>query len=805
MNKQEFKALIESKIVILDGATGTHLQNKGMPAGVCPEKWVYDNPNTIIELQKEYIKAGSDIVYSFTFGANPIKLSEYGLENSTYELNKALARLSKEAAGNKLVAGDMSPTGKFIKPLGDADFEEIVDCYKEQVRGLIAGGVDLFVIETMLDIQEARAALLAIKETCDLPVMVSMTYEEGERTLTGTDPISALVTLQSLGADAVGCNCSTGPKEMVNIIKKMKPYAKVPLIAKPNAGLPKLINGKTVFSMEAEEFSSYTKSFIDAGVNLFGGCCGTGPDYIKGIKDKVFDNTPNLAKNESISIVSSSRKWVEIGFDKPITVIGERINPTGKKKLKEELKEGKNNLVLEFAYEQMEKGAEILDVNVGMAGINEEETMVKIVQKLAQTVDAPLCIDSSSPEVIEAALRIYPGRALLNSISAEKVKLEKVLPIASKYGAMFILLPLDDNGVPETSKERVRIIEKIYSLAKDYGYSCSDIIVDGLVMTVSSNQNAAKETLEVIKYCSDNNKFNTVLGLSNVSFGMPERQWINSAFFAMAAANGLTCAICNPSTELLNNIRLASDVLTGKDKNSKNYISSFSEQEIKAGNPIIDKKLNIKEKIYNSVLEGNKEIVKEILDKAITEGEDAKKIVDDILIPAITRVGDLYDQKKYFLPQLIMSAETMKTDFEHLEPLLQKQKSQDNNVSKETKTIVIATVKGDVHDIGKNIVALMLKNYGFNVIDLGKDVSADNIISVAKEKKADIIALSALMTTTMHEMKTVIEKAKEQKLECKFMVGGAVIDKKYAQEIGANYSEDAYGAVKVAKALTEKN
>lgn len=801
MDKNTFRSYLKEKIMVLDGATGTLLQKRGMPLGVCPEQWVLEHPDKLIEIQREYIKAGSNVVYTFTFGGNGVKLGEYGLGDRVVEINRRMALLSREAAGtDAFVAGDLAPTGQFVKPFGDMPFEDAVNIYKEQVKGLLEGGVDFFVIETMMDIQEARAALLAVKESCDLPVCVSMTFNEDGRTLTGTDPVTALITLQSLGADAVGCNCSTGPGTMVEVIAAMKPYARVPLIAKPNAGLPKLIEGKTVFDMSAEEFGGFVKAFADAGVNLLGGCCGTSPEYIEQIKKNSSGLKPVLPVEEKLSAITSARKALTLGFGRPVAIVGERINPTGKKKLQEELRDGKTSEVRRFAIEQLEKGAEILDVNVGMPGINEKETMIKVIEVLAPLVDAPLCLDSSSSEVLEAALRIYPGRALINSISAETSKVEKLIPVAAKYGAMFILLPLSDEGVPETAVERCELVKKVYNHATNYGYDREDIVVDGLVMTVSSDQKAAKETLKVIDWCTNEFGCGTIIGLSNVSFGLPERSWVNTAFLAMAIGSGLTMAIANPSSDMLMNIKMACDVLMVNDVNSKGYIAHFSQGSSEQIKPKEEGKPTDR-KIYEAVLKGDKDNIKILLDVALKEGYTPQQIVDDILISAITQVGQLFDKREYYLPQLIQSAEAMKTAFEHLEPLLKKDEAGRSTAA----NIVLATVKGDIHDIGKNIVGLMLKNYGFKVYDLGKDVSAQDIIRKAKETGAEIVGLSALMTTTMIEMKDVIKLAKEEGLTCKFMIGGAVVDENYAEQIGADgYSEDAYAAVKLAQKLTNQ-
>ncbi|ANX02493.1 5-methyltetrahydrofolate--homocysteine methyltransferase [Thermoclostridium stercorarium subsp. leptospartum DSM 9219] len=792
MTKQEFKQMVSDRIVILDGATGTLLQQMGMPAGVCPEKWALENPEALINIQRQYIQSGSDIIYAFTFGANELKLKEFGIDDVT-GINRELVRISKQASqGRVLVAGDMSPTGQLMEPFGSYSFEEIVNAYKKQVIGLLEGGVDLFVIETMMDIQEARAALLAVKETCNLPVIVTMTFERGGYTINGTDPLTALVTLQSLGADAVGCNCSTGPEEMLGIIKKLRPYADVPLVAKANAGMPRLVDGKTVFSMNADEFAAFTEKFIEAGVNLIGGCCGTTPEYIQKISKiaKGRKGSECGCKNKNL-IISSSCTTVSVGHDLPVCIIGERINPTGKKKLSEELRKGSMDLVVELARDQSELGAQVLDVNAGLPDIDERETLTKIVKTLSPIVKTPLCLDSSSPEALEATLRIYPGRALINSISAEKRKLERILPIAAKYGAAFILLPVDDVGVPETAEDRIRIVENVYEKAAEYGYTKSDILVDGLVLTVAANQKSCLETLKVIKWSTEEFGANTVIGLSNVSFGLPGRSWINAAFLAMAISHGLSAVIMNVQSEETMHVKRAADALTGRDCNSMNFIKTYQKQDI----PKEERKN--KGGIYDCVVEGRRGEVVELIKSEIAAGMHPAKIVDEYLVPAITRVGELYQERIYFLPQLIQSAETMEAAMNYILPLLEENSVQ---VKKKGK-IVIATVKGDIHDIGKNMVALMLRNYGFDVVDLGKDVDSEIIIKTAVEEKADIIGLSALMTTTMQEMRVVAEKIRERNINVGLMIGGAPVNEDYAREIGAVYAKDAYAAVKKAESM----
>lgn len=795
MNKKEFRELIEAGTVILDGATGTELVKRGMPGGVCPELWCIENPSAVKDLQDKYIAAGTGLIYTPTFGGNRFKLEEFGLGDRVHEINSTIASMTKKNAGKALVFGDIAPTGRFVEPFGDLFFEDAVAVYREQAAALLEGGVDGFVIETMMDIQEARATLIAVKELCGLPVMVSMTYESGGRTLNGTDPVSALVTLQSLGADAVGCNCSTGPSDMLKVIKEMKEYAHVPLLAKPNAGMPKLVQGVTRFDMGPDEFASYVEDFISSGTALFGGCCGTTPEHIASAAQKAKCRKMFFKPAENISALSSARKSVVIGKDRPLAVVGERINPTGKKALQAELREGRTAIVQDFALEQQVKGAAVLDVNMGLSGIDEKDMMLKCVKQLSRSSDLPLCIDSTRPEVVEAALRVYPGRALVNSISAEKERIEKTLPIAAKYGAMFILLPLDDNGIPADLEKRKEIVKYIVKEAAKYGYSKDDIIVDGLVMTVSSDKNAALMTLDLVEWCSKEQEINTLCGLSNVSFGLPARDSINSAFLAMAVSRGLTSVIANPGSELLMDTLYSCNALAARDRNLSSYVERFSGTGGKKASE--NASLSPEKLVYESVIHGWDDRIGSAVNKAVESGIDPQKLVDEYLIPAITLVGDKYEKKEYFLPQLIMSADTMRKGFAVLEPLMEKT----GGVRKEGQ-IVIATVKGDIHDIGKNIVTLMLRNYGFEVADLGKDVAAETIIDAAVKVKADIVALSALMTTTMTEMPAVISLAKSRGLKSRFMIGGAVVDQHYADQIGADgYSGDAMEAVKVARSL----
>ena len=703
-------------------------------------------------------------------------------------------------------------TGEQLYPLGDLMFEDLVDVYKEQAKIIAEAGADLFVVETMMSLQECRAAVLAIREVCDLPVMVSLTYNEDGRTLYGTDPVTAVVVMQSLGADAVGMNCSTGPEAMLEPIAKMAEYAAIPLLAKPNAGMPELIDGQTVFNVEPEEFAEVGKKLVEEGAAIIGGCCGTTPEHIRALKEAVKGIPVKAPLQTKRRMLTSERKSVEITLDGRFMVIGERINPTGKKKLQAELKEGSLNLVRTMALEQEENGASILDINMGMNGIDEKEMMLRTIYEVTSTVDCPLCIDSSHVDIIEAALRIYPGRALINSISLEKEKFEKLLPIAKKYGAMFILLPLSDEGLPKDSAEKHGIIRTIMDEAVRIGMAKEDIIVDGLVATIGANPNAALECFETFSYCKNELELPTACGLSNISFGLPERTYVNTAFLTMAIANGLTMAIANPSQELLMNAAFASDMLLNKKESDIRYIERMNflsekyagmervmVQKTPAGTSAAGgetRKESTGSGVFQAVLKGNKEHVLEEVKKMLDGGAKPDEIINEHLIAAINEVGELFDKKKYFLPQLISSANTMKLAIEYLEPMLERSNTE------AMATIVVATVEGDIHDIGKNLVVLMLKNYGYHVIDLGKDVPADVIVDTAMNEGAKVIGLSALMTTTMMRMKDVVELAKEKGCTAKIVIGGAAITESFSDEIGADgYSKDAAECVKLVERL----
>ena len=840
MTREKFIDFTKDHIIYLDGATGSNLVKAGMPSGVCPEQWILEHREVMLQLQKEYVQAGTNILYAPTFTANRVKLAEYHLEKNMSSMIHDLVAISKEAAADTpghpvYVAGDITMTGEQLRPMGKMELEDLIAIYKEQILCLVDAGADLLVVETMMSLAETRAALIAAKEVCDLPVIATLTFEADGRTLFGTDAKTAAVVLESLGASAIGANCSTGPAQMEGIISDMVSVTMIPIIAKPNAGLPFLDeNGTTCYNMEAEEFTEEMQVLVNVGATILGGCCGTTPEFIRQFHDRFGTVAQATAarRPEGIRYLTSERITHSFGLEDGFFVVGERINPTGKKALQAQLREGNFEKVIQFAEEQETCGAKVLDINMGMSGIDEKLCMLRALEEVSGVTNLPLSLDSSYVEVLEAALRNYPGRALVNSVSLETEKFEKLLPIVAKYGAMFILLPLSDAGLPKDMEEKKKIIHKIYDRALSLGMRKEDIVVDGLVATVGANPKAALETLETIRYCKSNG-FATICGLSNISFAMPERGFVNTAFLTLAIQSGLTMAIANPSQEMLMSCALATDLLLNKEEAALRYIEyaggvkerrEEKEAELSRKLALLDQQgtkadstdntevpsavtaskdtpqINeMQEKLKTAVLKGNRNGIVKITNEALESGEKPVELLNQVLLPAINLVGEYFDQGKYFLPQLIASAEAMKNSIEVLEPLLQT-----GNSGEEMPVVVIATVEGDIHDIGKNLVALMLKNHGFHVIDLGKDVPQAKILETAKEHHAEFIALSALMTTTMQRMREIVAAAKQEGITAKIIIGGAVITQEYADEIGADgYSKDAADAVKLAKSLME--
>ncbi|MCR5674701.1 MAG: homocysteine S-methyltransferase family protein [Lachnospiraceae bacterium] len=825
MNAREFAAFAENRIRFLDGATGTNLMKAGMPVGVCPEMWILKHPEAILSLQRAYAEAGSDIVYAPTFTGNRIKLKEYGLDKEIGRINTELVALSRQAVEGfpTLVAGDLTMTGRQVAPIGDLEFDELVDVYREQIRYLRDAGADLLVVETMMSLQETRAALIAAKEEApELAVMATLTFEADGRTLFGTNAAAGAVVLESLGACAVGANCSTGPSEMKRIIASMAGVTRIPIIAKPNAGFPVTDrNGNTYYDMEPGEYAEAMTELVDAGAQIIGACCGSTPDFIRAARERFADydvqSCPAVRRQEGIRTLASERRALTFAMDAPFMIVGERINPTGKKKLQAELREGKLDLVCQYAIEQETAGASVLDVNVGMPGIDEHEMMRQVLHEVTSLTDLPLCLDSSDFDTMEDALRHYPGRALINSISLEKGKAERFLPLAKKYGAMFILLPVGEDGIPNNFSEKIDNIVRLWDKARKLGFCKEDIVVDGLVATIGADPQAAVSVLDTVDWCREHD-LATICGLSNISFGLPERGYINTAFLTMAIDRGLTMAIANPSQELLVNAAFASDLLKVKEGSDSRYIERMRRYEGTgapglapvpgnggAATPVVtktapaqEKKLTPAELVHEDVMLGNRRNIKADTEAAIKDGTAPEILLNDHLMTAINEVGALFNQGKYFLPQLIGSAEAMKLSISVLEPLL----AESGAGREELPAIVFATVQGDVHDIGKNLVVLMLKNVGFTVYDLGKDVPKEEIVQAAINHDAKIIGLSALMTTTMQEMRHVVKLARERVPDVKIMIGGAVVTQEFADEIGADaYTKDAAEAVRMAKKL----
>ena len=789
-------------IKIFDGAMGTMLQEGGLKPGACPELMNVENPDIVKKIHRAYIDSGANFITTNTFGASEIKLQHYGIENRCKELNFAAVKLAKEISPkNVKIAGDIGPTGKFIFPLGDLDFEDAYKIFYNQSKFLADAGADYIILETFIDIQEIRAAILACHDSCNLPIICQMSFSEGGRTVTGTDAKTAAIILDSMGANIIGVNCSLGPAQLVPIVKILNENSSAPIIVQPNAGMPYLEDGITKFPMNPQIFGNFAKNLVEAGATFLGGCCGTSPLHIKFLAENV-KNLSEIKKNFSKKLTLASRsKSVTIDKNLPTVLIGERINPTGRKKLAAEIREGSLLGVKKDAVNQIKFGAQILDVNMGVGGINQAEMMKKAVQEISQITDAPLAIDTSDEKTLENALRIYPGRALINSVSFEPDRLKKFLPIAKKYGAAILILPVTENGIPKNSDEKIKIVEKIIAEAKKFGLNDGDFLLDALVMTISTDFNACNEVLKTLQLYREKFNFPTTMGLSNISFGLPNRPLINSTFFAMCLAAGLDAPIMNPYDEFMQNTLKASAALLGKDKNGLKFSKLGQIQGKITFSAKNEEKIfseNILEEIKNLVIEGEKEEISEKIKKAIENGYKADEITEKSLTAAMNELGEEFGAGKIFLPQVLLSAETMKIAFDELKKIFPNEETKNNG------TFVIATVKGDVHDLGKNIVGALLENNGFKLIDLGKDVEAEKIVRAAIENNADIVGLCALMTTTMTQIDKVIEKLKIAGSTAKIMVGGAALTQEYADLAGADaYAKDGVAAVKIAKKMIE--
>ena len=788
MNIRDF---IKNNIVYLDGGMGTLLQKSGLQPGELPERWNISHPEVIKEIHKSYYDSGSNIVNTNTFGANSLKFDADELSEIIYHAVKNADEARKASSGKqeKFIALDVGPTGKLLKPLGDLDFEDAVKAFAEVISLGVKYGVDLITIETMNDSYETKAAVLAAKENSDLPIIVTNAYGENGRLMTGADPAVMAAMLEGMGVDAIGANCSLGPKQLMGVMDELLKYCSVPVAFKPNAGLPKSDGKVTYYDVDAEEFAQDIKLAVANGVRIVGGCCGTTPEYIKKVCELTRDMRPKEIEKKTYSVCTSYNKAVFFG-EKPI-LIGERINPTGKKRFKQALLENDIGYILQEAVNQQAKGVHVLDVNVGLPGIDEAQMLTNSVCELQCVTDLPLQIDSSDPVAMESALRRYNGKAMINSVNGKEENLNAIFPLVKKYGGFVVALTLDEKGIPSTVDGRMKIARKILLTAALYGINKKDIIFDPLAMTVSADKMSAVTTLETVKKITEQLGCNTSLGVSNVSFGLPSRDLVNAAFFTTAMENGLSAAIMNPYSERMMEAYYSFNVVKGLDENCMDFINFASRQEVQP-TAKQESSLTLKEAIEKGLKEKASEITTAML------GNSAPlDIVNAHVIPALDNVGKRFEEKKLFLPQLLMSAEAAKASFEVIKATM----SADGSSVKKG-SIVIATVHGDIHDIGKNIVKLLLENYGYNVIDLGKKVPPETVLRAVTDNHAPLVGLSALMTTTVPAMEETVKLIKENAPWCKTVVGGAVLTQDYADKIGADkYAADAMETVRYAESV----
>ena len=794
-----FKDYLKNHIVYLDGGIGTLLQAGGLKPGEYPERWNLSHHDVIIDIHKAYFDAGSNVVCTNTFGANCLKFADDELEQiiKAAVANAKKAREQSVQKGEKFIALDIGPSGKLLKPLGDLDFEDAVNVFSKSVKFGVKYGVDLIIIETMNDSYETKAALLAAKENSNLPVIVSNAYGEDGKLMTGAAPAAMVAMLEGMGADAIGANCSLGPRQLRGVAEELLQKASVPVILKPNAGLPKSINGKTVFDVTVDEFSDEVAALVKKGVRVVGGCCGTTPEYIASLYSKTSELAPVPIADKKITIVSSYTHAIEFG-ESPI-LIGERINPTGKKRFKQALLENDIDYILSEGVNQQEKGVHILDVNVGLPDIDEVQMLKNTVCELQAIIDLPLQIDTSNIAAMEEALRRYNGKAMINSVNGKRESMEAIFPLVKKYGGLVVALTLDESGIPDTAQGRVKIAENILKVANEYGIDKKDIIFDTLAMTISADNKAAVATLSSLKTIKNELGCHTSLGVSNISFGLPNRDAVNGTFFALALQNGLSAAIMNPYSVDMMKTYYAYRALKGLDENCAEYIGSAESfvvtvTSVAAAAPKTTEEYS--SELQHAVIKGFKDKAGE-LTKNLLSSVDPLEIVNNEIIPALNIVGDGFEKKTVYLPQLLMSAEAAKSAFEVIKASMSgKEKAGTKGV------IVIATVYGDIHDIGKNIVKLLLENYGFDVVDLGKDVPPEIIAKTAIKLRAPLVGLSALMTTTVPAMEETIKLLREKAPWCKIMVGGAVLTKEYADKIGADkYAKDAMESVRYAEEI----
>lgn len=760
-------------IKYFDGGTGTMLNLK---AGEIPEQLNISDPERVFAVHRAYAEAGADIISSNTFGANPIKYENYE------EMIKAGVALAKRTG--KKVALDIGPTGKLLKPMGELEFEDCVEAFAKVVR---AGkdGADLVLIETMGDTYEIKAAILAAKENCDLPVFVSMIFDENKRLLTGADVKTACALCEGLGVDVIGFNCGLGPKQMIPLVKELRECSSTPITVCPNAGLPEAINGKTVYNVEPDEFASYMKEIAELGVSYLGGCCGTTPGHIRALIEKTKDIEASVPERKNKTVVSSYSQCVE--FSEKSVIIGERINPTGKKLLKQALIDNDIDYIIREGISQKDCGAHILDVNVGLPEIDEVEMLKKAVCELQAVIELPLQIDSSDYEAMEQALRVYNGKPMINSVNAKAESMAKIFPLAKKYGGVIVCLCLDESGIPEKAEGRIALAEKMINEAQKYGIDKKDLVVDALTMTVSTNSQNAVETLKVVDYVKNTLGVNTVLGVSNISFGLPNRGLVNSTFYIQALMAGLSGGIINPKSAAMMNAYYSYNALAGLDENCIEYISSST--EVKA-----EQSARSEITLFDAIVKGMKDESAKCA-RELLKSTDSLDIINKYIIPALDKVGDGFEKNTVFLPQLLMSADSAKAAFDEIKAHM----VADSKAQEKGEKIIIATVEGDIHDIGKNIVKVLLQNYGFDVIDLGKDVKCERVVEETIKNGVKLVGLSALMTTTVVNMEKTIKLLRE-KTDAKVFVGGAVLTRDYAKRIDADYyAKDAMESVRIAQ------
>lgn len=800
---------IGKRVLIGDGAMGTMMQQYGLQTGELPELLNFNAPDIIERIHSEYLEAGSNFISTNTFGANPAKMSVTGYTVEQVVLKAVrIARQAVEKSGVEAFVGlDIGPTGRLMEPYGNLTFEDAYNSYKEMTTAGEKAGADFILLETFTDLAEMRAAILAAKENTSLPVLCSVTFESNGRMLMGSDPLTMVNILQDLGIDALGVNCSLGPAQMIPIVEEILMYSTLPVLVQPNAGLPVMTEGKTAYDVGPEEFSESALEMVRSGASIIGGCCGTSPVYIKILAEKIqaLEQAGGWMRPAVKAFTAASSLTKTVVLDSRIRIIGERINPTGKKLLKEALRNRDINYLEEEAIVQVKAGADILDINVGLPEIDEREMMILAVKSVSQVVNVPLQVDSADPEVLEAAVRSYPGKCIINSVNGKQESMDKVFPIAKKYGSCLIALTLDENGLPETTEDRVRIAERIVKQAQEYGIGKERIIVDCLTLTVSAQQNAAKDTLEAIRLVKEQLGVKTTLGASNVSFGLPQRKLINQTFLAMALLAGLDAPITDPTEPNYMDTIRAFEVLAAKDGESKDYIRFYGGDKLKTPDQTPKNMIpvtasiesaapgELQDRLKDIILNGYEERAAEVTTALLTYYKPLE-IVEAVIMPSLDLVGQEYESGNSFLPQLIKSAETVKKAFVVLKAAMQ---GMEESIS--YGKIILATVYGDIHDIGKNIVKVILENHGYDVIDLGKDVPVETIVSRAKEENIRMVGLSALMTTTVANMEKTIKALREAGLDCKTAVGGAVLTEEYAKKIGADYyCIDAMATVRFA-------